>query len=144
MEKELRKQEYLVGTWVPLGDGEKWCVPALPLGKRSNEILEKLEKLFELRESVSQLLTDGNAKEQVKITQKIFAAAAEMAFAALHLNYPKLSQEYFDETCLVTTQHISIFESILQGETKIGEVIGGRNSNSGPGGDSGELKAARS
>lgn len=124
MERRLRKSEYLngCGTWVYLGDGEKWCISSLPLGSRCNEILAPLEKLYILQENLPE--TGAKTVEILKHTKEMADASASFMFVLLQVNYPKLERKYFDETPLVTMQHSAIFQRIIQGTTGLNEIIG--------------------
>jgi hypothetical protein len=123
VEKGWRKHEELAGSWVLLGDGSMWCVPALPLGAGCLLVLEKLEKLYDFQDQAVQTV-GGDIKAQLALTRKVIEAGADFAYTVLNLNYPGLTREYFDQENLVTMQHISVIQSIVQGEKELGEIIG--------------------
>ena len=126
MEKDMRKSPNLAGTWVLLGDGAKWCVPALPLGKDCEPVLASMEKLFEAQDKHKKNAATDTAGI-VAATRELMAIAADFAFALLKVNYPRLEREYFDSNNLVTLQHSNIFQEIVQGTTALGETIGEKN-----------------
>ena len=120
VERKLRKQEILAGTWVKLGDGELWCVPALPLGKQGDVVLDKLEALQRTQEEkLPEKLEEIQAH-----SRKLVGAASEFCFVLLKVNYPGLERQYFDDAALVTMQHLGLFQRVVQGATQLGEIIG--------------------
>jgi len=121
-EKKLRKCEHPSGTWVYLGDGEKWCISALPLGKSGDEILDKIEKVFALQETETNL--GVTEIDEIRTLRKYIKAGGDFAFSLLKLNYPGLTKEYFEAESLVTTQQVNFFVLICQGGTGLGDIIG--------------------
>ena len=122
MEEGLRKSTVLIGTWLKLGDGLRWCIPPMPLGRNGLEILELLEKYFALEEEREKAQSE-RVRETMARTRKIFEVVAELTLTVLRLNYPKLPQEYYDNSNLVNMQHVERFISILQGEGAAAEII---------------------
>ena len=123
MEKELRKCENPSGTWVRLGNGELWCVSALPLGSGCDIILDSLEALYVVQEKIAP--EKETAIETIKRSKELLLSSASFAYQLLRINYPNLTKEAFDENNLVTLHQSNIFQRIVQGGTGLGEIIGG-------------------
>jgi len=120
IEKKLRKSEFLSGCWIRLGNGEKWCVSPMPLGKRRKAILEKVEAVDKAQDAV----IGKTGEEDSLITyDKLLEAAADLTLHVLQINYPDLTEETCDELCLVNIKHIQEIMSAVKGEKEIEEII---------------------
>ena len=117
-EKELRKRESLCGSWVLLGDGEKWCVPSLPLGGKRDELIKKFESLLDTITKVSGPNAAG------KLSNDLFASSLDFCTSLLRHNYPNLDDEHVSKSDLITMQHVKVFMQVFQGEKDLGAVIG--------------------
>ena len=126
-EKSLRKHEHLSGTWVVLGDGEKWCVPALPLGKACDAILDKMDECNAVFERMREPgLTETDLKE---LFRERALAGLDFCTSLLQVNYPGLTQEIADERCLFTLYHATIFNQIAGGAVGIMDLVDGSRRN---------------
>lgn len=125
-EKDCRTFDEPCGTWLLLGNGEYWCIPALPLGKHRKTILGKLKALATMENLLTE--TSEDSDKQIEKAEKLFDAGAELLFVVLRQNYSKLSRSTFDSANLVTAQHIAPIAAIVRGETEIGERLGGLSS----------------
>lgn len=119
LEKSLRKHPYLAGTWVLLGNGEKWCISSCPLGRRGEIVLSQMQKIDEARAEVANL-------EDVAGSQKMMQVTFEFCLFVLQLNYPKLTQEIAEENELFQIAHGPLVVQILQGNFEIGTTIGSK------------------
>ena len=117
IEQSLRKYEHLCGTWLLLGNGEKWCIPAMSLGRSGQTLLDKLFDLQRKEEELESNPTD------IKKIKEVFRAAANFARIILNQNYPELTKELFEKLDLVTVQHIPIITGICKGEKGMNEII---------------------
>ena len=113
LERKLRKQEKLCGTWIQLADGEYWCVSGLPLGKSFDSVLEKHDTFIEY-----------NLRREEQESKKLAMLFKDYALAILQVNYSSLTSEIFNDLNLVTMQHVSYFISISQGQISMATVIG--------------------
>ncbi len=127
IEKELRKGAP-AGTWVKLGDGNLWCIPSLPLGDSCEEVLGKLEKVFELqkdrKEEKDPEEDETENKSAMKRMKELFKAGTDFVCALMQRNYPELTVEIINKSDLLTIQHLNLFILIAQGGSSLGEVIG--------------------
>lgn len=118
-EKTLRKCENVCGTWVRLGNGELWCVPAMPLGKKRIKILDLFKQVIDLQEKTEK----ATPTEQFAMIEAGLDVSAKLAYEMLLLNYPLLTPAQFDSEDLVTMQHGRLFLDVLQGRNALGEII---------------------
>jgi hypothetical protein len=125
MEESLRKNNYLVGKWIRLGDGEKWCVSPMPLGKSGDSVLNALEKLFEIQDEMKSLVVgDKSEKELLEPSRRFLVVARDFAISVLKVNYPDITKDYFDRHNLVNVVQIREFIGVAQGQDEIAQVIG--------------------
>lgn len=80
-EKELRRQEYLVGYKMHLNNGDEWTVPSMPMGKASTWFAEKIEEVENMD------TTDLKA---------FMPLGVQLIHRILQINYPGLSEDQCD------------------------------------------------
>ena len=119
MERELRKAEHLCGTWVYLGNGESWCIPALPLGKSRIPILAALRETWKFKEE----LVKNPTENALELSDKVFEATANFCFEVLKVNYPALTREQFDSENLITIHQSNVIAEIVQGQHALESVL---------------------
>lgn len=120
-EEELRKCTSPPGVWLKLGDGEKWCISALPLGRIGDEILDKIEKVFKFQKEKEE--EDTTTEEDTIRLRGYLRVGADFAYTLLKVNYPGLTFEYFEDQSLVTISNINTLVIICQGGSVLGDLI---------------------
>lgn len=118
-EKSLRKNTHLCGTWILLADGHRYCVPALPLGKKGKALIAQLERIGNIQASMLQ------GEDTIAKAQELIDAVLDLATSLLKINYPNITKEQIEDECLITMQHVGPFLAAAKGETAIGELLGG-------------------
>lgn len=113
MEKELRKQEYLSGTWIKLGNGENWCISSLPLGKRGESILNLFDAVASAEKELDEIKEEDLSK-LFEVRRKMLLAAEKFVFAMVKFNYPSITKDQFD-ALNITVKELSKFTRIMNG-----------------------------
>jgi hypothetical protein len=120
-EKTLRKCENPRGTWYMLGNGEKWCIPAMPLGQKRHQILEFLKKIRILEEDLKKAKDDSDAA--LSLTGDLFEIAHSALVYVLQLNYPNVTEEFADEENLFSSNDLYKILAIVQGNALLEELM---------------------
>lgn len=122
VEKSLRKCENLKGSWTFLGNGENWCIPAMPLGKKRKPILEKLTEIAKLEDQIIKL-EDAKPEEKIKCMDDFMDCAFDLFYLAIVINYPNLTKDKFEYLDLFSLSDIPKIVMIVKGESNLAELL---------------------